>query len=113
MYISDFVLVFHCSPKARTAASIILRGANDFMLDEVERSLHDALCVVKRVMECNQIVAGGGAVEAALSIYLENFATSLVRIIYQWMIRYPNALSWPCRVPGNSWLLESLQRPCW
>ena len=49
------------------------------MLDEVERSLHDALCVVKRVMECNQIVAGGGAVEAALSIYLENFATSLVR----------------------------------
>ena len=51
------------------------------MLDEVERSLHDALCVVKRVMECNQIVAGGGAVEAALSIYLENFATSLVRTV--------------------------------
>lgn len=50
------------------------------MLDEVERSLHDALCVVKRVMECNQIVAGGGSVEAALSIYLENFATSLVSI---------------------------------
>ena len=74
-----FKLTSLCSPKARTAASIILRGANDFMLDEVERSLHDALCVVKRVMECNQIVAGGGAVEAALSIYLENFATSLVR----------------------------------
>ena len=79
MYLIKLCLVIHFSPKARTAASIILRGANDFMLDEVERSLHDALCVVKRVMECNQVVAGGGAVEAALSIYLENFATSLVR----------------------------------
>lgn len=48
------------------------------MLDEMERSLHDALCAVKRVMESKSVVAGGGAVEAALSIYLENFATSLV-----------------------------------
>ena len=65
-------------PKARSAASIILRGANDFMLDEMERSLHDALCVVKRVLDSKKVVPGGGAVEAALSIYLENFATSLV-----------------------------------
>lgn len=48
------------------------------MLDEMERSLHDSLCAVKRVMESKAVVAGGGAVEAALSIYLENFATSLV-----------------------------------
>ena len=64
--------------KARSAASIILRGANDFMVDEMERSMHDALCVVKRVLESKMVVPGGGAVEAALSIYLENFATSLV-----------------------------------
>lgn len=44
----------------------------------MERSLHDALCVVKRVMESSSIVCGGGAVEAALSVYLESFATSLV-----------------------------------
>lgn len=48
------------------------------MLDEMERSLHDAICVVKRVLESKTLVPGGGAVEAALSIYLENFATSLV-----------------------------------
>ena len=69
---------FTFSPKTRPAASIILRGANDFMCDEMERSIHDALCVVKRVMESKSIVPGGGCVEAALSIYLENFATSLV-----------------------------------
>lgn len=49
------------------------------MLDEMERSVHDALCVVKRVLESKQVVVGGGAVEAALSIYLENLATSVVR----------------------------------
>lgn len=72
-------LIFIPRPKSRSASSIILRGANDFMLDEMERSLHDAICVVKRVLESKTVVPGGGAVEAALSIYLENFATSLVR----------------------------------
>ena len=43
----------------------------------MERSVHDALCVVKRVLESKNVVAGGGSVEAALSIYLENFATSM------------------------------------
>jgi len=62
----------------RTAASLVLRGANDFMCDEMERSVHDALCVVKRVLESKSVVPGGGAVEAALSIFLENFASSLV-----------------------------------
>ncbi len=39
--------------------------------------MHDALCVVKRVLESRQLVPGGGCAEAALSIYLENFATSV------------------------------------
>lgn len=47
------------------------------MVDEMERSIHDALCVVKRVLESKTVVPGGGAVESALSIYLENLATSL------------------------------------
>ncbi|XP_008549228.1 T-complex protein 1 subunit alpha [Microplitis demolitor] len=75
--ICDDELLLIKGPKARTAASIILRGPNDFYCDEMERSIHDALCVVKRVLESKSVVAGGGCVEAALSIYLENFATSL------------------------------------
>lgn len=76
-FICDDELIMIRGPKARTAASIILRGPNDFYCDEMERSIHDALCVVKRVLEGRKVVAGGGCVEAALSIYLENFATSL------------------------------------
>jgi T-complex protein 1 subunit alpha len=58
-------------------ASILLRGANDTLLDEMERAMHDALCVIKRTLESNTVVAGGGALEAALSVYLEGFATTL------------------------------------
>ncbi|XP_078033062.1 chaperonin containing TCP1 subunit 1 [Augochlora pura] len=73
----DDELILIKGPKARTASSLILRGPNDYYCDEMERSVHDALCVVKRVLESKCVVAGGGCVEAALSIYLENFATSL------------------------------------
>lgn len=59
------------------AVTVLLRGANDYMLDEVDRALHDALCIVKRVLENQSVVPGGGAVEAGLSIYLENFASAL------------------------------------
>jgi T-complex protein 1 subunit alpha len=75
--VCDNELILIKGTKARTSSSIILRGANDFMVDEMERSVHDALCVVKRVLESKRVVVGGGSVEAALSIYLENFATSL------------------------------------
>merc|ERR1719427_559659 len=75
--ICDDELIMIRNPKVKAASSIILRGANDFMVDEMERSIHDALCIVKRVLESKAIVPGGGCVEAALSIYLENFATSL------------------------------------
>lgn len=54
--------------------SLVLRGSNEFMLDEVERSIHDALCVLKRTFESGTVVAGGGSVETALSVYLERMA---------------------------------------
>merc|ERR1712159_650939 len=63
--------------KTTGACSVLLRGANMHMLDEVERSLHDALCAIKRALESASVVPGGGCVESALSIHLENFATSL------------------------------------
>ena len=59
------------------ASTIVLRGANEYMLDEMDRALHDSLCVVKRMLESNTLVPGGGCVEAALSVYLEEFATTL------------------------------------
>ncbi|KAG9318517.1 TCP-1/cpn60 chaperonin family-domain-containing protein [Chiua virens] len=75
--ISDDELILVKGTKVVNSASIVLRGANDYMLDEMERALHDTLSIIKRTLESGSVVPGGGAVESALSIYLENFATTL------------------------------------
>jgi len=59
------------------ASTIVLRGANEYMLDEMDRALHDSLCVVKRMLENSTFVVGGGVVEAALSVHLEKYAETL------------------------------------
>lgn len=75
--ISDDECILVKGTKVHTSASIILRGSNDYQLDEMERSIHDSLCAVKRTLESGRIVPGGGAVETALHIYLEEWATSV------------------------------------
>lgn len=72
--ISDDECILVKGTKTLSSASIVLRGPNDFQLDEMERSVHDSLCAVKRTLESGSIVPGGGAVETALHIYLEEFA---------------------------------------
>lgn len=75
--VGDWEYMFFEGMSETRAQTIIIRGANEFFLDEIERSIHDSLCVVKRVLESNSLVAGGGSVEVALSIYLDDFARSL------------------------------------
>ena len=68
----ELLKIFGCGGSG--ASTIVLRGANEYLLDEIDRSLHDSLCVVKRMLESNTLVPGGGAVEAALSVYLQEHA---------------------------------------
>ncbi|OMJ77313.1 hypothetical protein SteCoe_23141 [Stentor coeruleus] len=75
--LGDNDFIFIKGMKKSSSQTLILRGANEFMLDETERSVHDAICVVKRVLESRSVVVGGGAVETALSIYLDSFARTL------------------------------------
>lgn len=63
--------LFENCPKAKTC-TLILRGGAEQFIEEVERSLHDALMVVKRAIKNGEVVAGGGAIEvSALSLALE------------------------------------------
>merc|ERR1712003_490343 len=71
----DILFIKGCS--STKAQTIVLRGVNWYMLEELERSIHDALCVIKRVLESGRVVPGGGAVEAALSVYLEHIAEQM------------------------------------
>lgn len=71
----EMMYVYGC--KGHGASTIVLRGANEYMLDEMDRALHDSLCVVKRMLESNTLVPGGGAAEAALSVYLDDYADTI------------------------------------
>lgn len=70
----DYIFVKNPASQTNKIASLVLRGANEIFLEEVERSIHDSLCVLKRTLESGLVVAGGGAVESAVSVYLENMA---------------------------------------
>lgn len=61
--------IFEGCPKAKTA-TMLLRGGAEQFIAEVERSLHDAIMIVKRAIKNNQVVAGGGATEMEISRYL-------------------------------------------
>jgi len=63
-------------PKAKTA-TIILRGGGEQFLEETDRSVHDALMIVKRALASRKIVAGGGAIEMELSHILRMHARTI------------------------------------
>lgn len=75
--VGDGELIYIRGCKNTASCTVVLRGANEFFLDEMDRALHDSLCVIRRIVENNSLVAGGGAVEAALGMHLDSVATSL------------------------------------
>ncbi|MFW9951034.1 MAG: thermosome subunit beta [Candidatus Thorarchaeota archaeon] len=56
---------------------ILIRGGTELIIDEVERALHDGLCVIRDVVEDQKIVGGGGAPEIETAIQLRKFAQTL------------------------------------
>jgi T-complex protein 1 subunit delta len=57
--------------------SIVARGANSLILDEAERSLHDALCVIRCLVKKRALIAGGGAPEIEVAHTLAKRAREL------------------------------------
>jgi len=58
------------------SVTVLVRGGSQRVVDEVDRSLHDALMVVKDVVEKPSIVAGGGSPEAYLAAELNEWSSS-------------------------------------
>ena len=75
--VGDGELIYIRGCKYSEACTVVLRGANEFFLDEMDRALHDSLCVIRRILENSSLVAGGGAVETAVAMHLESLATSM------------------------------------
>jgi len=70
-------LVYIRECKNPKAVTIVVRGGTEHVVDEAERSLHDALCVVRNAIEDGKIVAGGGAPEAEVAKHLRDYAVQV------------------------------------
>lgn len=59
--------VFHIDVANSTTSTILVRGSSQLIIDEAERSIHDALCVLRSLIKNRSIVAGGGAIEIEIA----------------------------------------------
>merc|ERR1712072_363231 len=59
------------------SSTIIIRGGAQQFVDEAERSIHDAIMIVRRAMRNTKVVGGGGAIEMELSRFLREYARTI------------------------------------
>jgi T-complex protein 1 subunit eta len=59
------------------SCTIVLRGGADQYIDEAERSLNDAIMIVRRAIKAQSVVAGGGAIEMELSRFLREYLRTI------------------------------------
>jgi chaperonin GroEL (HSP60 family) len=63
--------------KNARSVTLLIRGGTQRVVDEADRSLHDAICVVRDVVQKPKVVAGGGAPEAQVAMELRKWAEGL------------------------------------
>ena len=71
----SWIFVEEC--KDPKSVVILIRGGTELIIDEAERAIHDALCVVRDVVEDQKVVGGGGAPELETAIQLRKYAQTL------------------------------------
>jgi len=75
--VGDDKMTFVEGCKNPKAVTILVRGGTQRIVDEAERAVHDALCVVRDVVVNPKVVAGGGAPEAEIAKRLRTYADKL------------------------------------
>jgi thermosome len=75
--IGDDKLTYVRDAKNPMAVTVVVRGGTEHVVDEAERSLHDALCVTRDAIEDTKAVAGGGAPEAETAKQLREYAVKV------------------------------------
>jgi thermosome len=90
--IGDDKMTFIEGCKNPKAVTILVRGGTERIVGEAERSIHDALCVVRDVVRDPRIVAGGGAPELEAAAQLKRWAEKLTGKEQLAAISYAEAL---------------------
>lgn len=61
--LADGSRIFKIDIRNCPTATILVRGSNNLILEEADRSIHDALCVIRCIVKNRGIIPGGGAIE--------------------------------------------------
>lgn len=77
---------------AGKTVTVLVRGSNKLVLEEAERSLHDAVCVVRCLVRKRALIAGGGAPEIELALKLAALADQIEGLDSICLRAYANAL---------------------
>ncbi|KAG8228298.1 hypothetical protein J437_LFUL007016 [Ladona fulva] len=72
--------------------TVLVRGSNKLVLEEADRSLHDALCVIRCLVKQKALIAGGGAPETELALQLASYAQTITGVDAYCFRAYANAL---------------------
>ena len=64
-------------PNQGETVSVLLRGSNQLVLEEAERSLHDALCVIRALVKKRSLLPGGACVEMEVSNQLIRYSRDI------------------------------------
>jgi len=75
--VADDEMTFVTGCKNPKAVSILIRGGTEHVVDEIERSLEDAIGVVRVAIEDGKLIAGGGATAAEIALRLRDYASSV------------------------------------
>lgn len=98
----DKLIRFSGCPNSQ-ASSIVIRGANHHVVDEAQRSLHDALCVLSQTVEHSAVLPGGGATEMMMAQAVEEASKTVASKHVLAMEAYARALRMlPMHIADNA-----------
>lgn len=63
--------------KSNKSCTIVLRGSSKHILDEAERSFHDAICVLVNTIKSSKVIYGGGNSEMRMAMAVDNLAKNV------------------------------------
>jgi thermosome len=75
--IADDRMTFVTGCKNPKAVSVLIRGGTEHVIDEIDRSLNDAISVVSVAFEDGMLVTGGGSTASELALKLRDYAASI------------------------------------